>query len=321
MSYLSIYDPCLLYCEPSELLDASASPETPDVQAQPPSAADCVREDALRPFTFLSSKWSAVHAANSPPTSQSGPEGSENCPISPRVTLGVISRTDLFRSRHFVPTTMPGTHLGRADTAAPAAPTSIDGWSPPYHEHPTALTVRSLAVAGHHHPGGGSRRKSLAHVLRGTHCAANSMKAAGIADRAEARILRPRRLLAMRATYLHGAQHRKCWSSGPCLISRARVVARMRPKSAGIARLVDPLRPPPYPAHSAALTVHPLAPPERATSRPSERRFALREQHTTLTPGRVSYADLLTRVPGGQSPPLPHCPRANTLRKISTPGY
>jgi hypothetical protein len=50
MSYLSIYDPCLLYCEPSELLDAAASPETSDVQAQPPSAADCVREDALRPF-------------------------------------------------------------------------------------------------------------------------------------------------------------------------------------------------------------------------------------------------------------------------------
>jgi hypothetical protein len=51
MSYLSIYDPCLLYCELSELLDASASPETPDVQAQPPSAAVDVCEDALHPFT------------------------------------------------------------------------------------------------------------------------------------------------------------------------------------------------------------------------------------------------------------------------------
>jgi hypothetical protein len=53
MSYLSICDPCLLYCEPSELLDASASPEAPDVQAQPPSAADDVCEDTLRPFTYI----------------------------------------------------------------------------------------------------------------------------------------------------------------------------------------------------------------------------------------------------------------------------
>jgi hypothetical protein len=173
-------------------------------------------------------------------------------------------------------------------------------------------------TAGRHHPSGGSIGGSLALVLRCNHHTPNLTDMTIAAARAEAQSLH---LLERHTAELCDATLQKCWSGGPCLISRARVVAHTRPDSARIARPADPIRPPPYPAHSAALTVHPLAPPERATSGPSKRLFALRERHTTLTPGRVSYADLLTRFPSGQPPLLPRSPCANTLREIGTPSY
>jgi hypothetical protein len=59
---------------------------------------------------------------------------------------------------------------------------------------------------------------------------------------------------------------------------------------------------------------------ERATSGPNERPVTLRERCNTLTPGRVSYADLLISSRGDQLSPLLQRPDTGAAHKLGTPG-